>query len=755
MKDKNQDLTSDAALGEAITASLAESTGAAQSWYPRLREHLARVKAATSVDFANRDFLEELWSDESVSATGMGSVKVGPALDDPEFREWFSQAFSDVLPDDEAQVEVHLTTLYKELERRLGEKCGRVARLKLNRVMCARFPQHFTTLADVGALKFLHRAMGGTASDHAVHAHMAIKRRLETLLGPVDPNRSDAEVERLSLPWFLYEHIVDEPELEAEPSPGGTDSATPVGLRPLPASLRRKGLTALKGYFATLLEFVQVLKDGLTREELADEVRRSNPTLLDSSVSTVITTVTREFDLCVRDGAVYRLNARGLNLLDTQDPDEFADHLLTRILGVDHVIKTLEAGPRPLVDLVETLKQVNPGWTSDAIPRAVIAWLNSLAVLELDPARKCSLTERGKIWAHKVTWTPEALPTVSVPAQLTLDNVDVPATVPVFAEVAKRLESVNGGKLLFPGDLVRQLHVGLWSHPVRHFAVLTGISGSGKTQLAWNYGVALCGIENGQTERVRVIPVQPGWFDPTPLFGYVSPLNQQYCSAPFLELLLRAVNDPARPYLVVLDEMNLSHPEQYLAPLLSAMETRGWIDLHDMAEEATDVPRRVRYPSNLAIIGTLNMDETTHGLSDKVLDRAFTLEFWNISVEAFPGWNNFELTSDLQASVKKLLGDLSTALAPVRLHFGWRTIEDVLRYLQLAVQSGATEVDALDAVVYAKVLPKLRGESTDRFHLALESARTSLLEHGLKRCAEKVSALVADLKETGTARFWR
>jgi hypothetical protein len=185
------------------------------------------------------------------------------------------------------------------------------------------------------------------------------------------------------------------------------------------------------------------------------------------------------------------------------------------------------------------------------------------------------------------------------------------------------------------------------------------------------------------------------------------------------------------------------------------METRGWIDLHEMPEDITDVPRRVQYPPNLAIIGTLNMDETTHGLSDKVLDRAFTLEFWNVSVDDFPGWDKFELPAELQTSVRNLLGDLSKALAPVRLHFGWRTIEDVLRYLRLAIDAGDTESNALDAVVYAKILPKLRGESTERFHLALSSVHAVLLKRDLMRCAQKISTLIADLKETGAARFWR
>jgi hypothetical protein len=137
--------------------------------------------------------------------------------------------------------------------------------------MCAKFPQYFTTLADVGALKFLHRALGGASSDHPVHAHIAIKRRLDALLGPVAPDSPTGELDRLSLPWFLYEHIADEPESVTEPLSTDEIASSTDGLHPLPASLRRKGLTAIKGNFGTLLEFVQVLQDGLTREEFADE----------------------------------------------------------------------------------------------------------------------------------------------------------------------------------------------------------------------------------------------------------------------------------------------------------------------------------------------------------------------------------------------------------------------------------------------------------------------------------------------------
>ena len=68
------------------------------------------------------------------------------------------------------------------------------------------------------------------------------------------------------------------------------------------------------------------------------------------------------------------------------------------------------------------------------------------------------------------------------------------------------------------------------------------------------------------------------------------------------------------------------------------------------------------------------MDETTMGISDKVLDRAFTLEFWDIDVDAWPGWDEARIEVPAKAFIKRILKLLMDALSPARLHFGWRVI---------------------------------------------------------------------------------
>lgn len=283
------------------------------------------------------------------------------------------------------------------------------------------------------------------------------------------------------------------------------------------------------------------------------------------------------------------------------------------------------------------------------------------------------------------------------------------------------------------------------------------MSGAGKTVLARGYALGLWREELTPQEGLLTVPVQPGWHDPACLLGYVNPLdNEAYVRTGFLDFLLRASADPDRAYTVVLDEMNLSHPEQYLAPLLSAMETGDQIELHAQGSTISGVPATIAYPSNLFIIGTVNMDETTHGLSDKVLDRASVIEFWDIEVDKFPGWKNSQLSDVQTEKVQQTLKALVAALRPVRLHFGWRTISDVLGYIREALRGNVIGFEnALDQAIYSKVLPKLRGEDSPRVQNAFTAVRKVLQETGLVQSELKVGELLDDLKYLGSARFWR
>ena len=335
-------------------------------------------------------------------------------------------------------------------------------------------------------------------------------------------------------------------------------------------------------------------------------------------------------------------------------------------------------------------------------------------------------------------------------------------------------ESVDRQGLVFNPADVESLHLGLWADDQRHFAVLAGLSGTGKTQLAYHYGRALLGGMDDEAEKSRLLTVrvQPGWHDPAPLLGYSNPLaGGAYQRTEFLNFLLRASERPAEPHMCILDEMNLSHPEQYLAPLLSAMEQQGGkVDLHagraGSGEETSEngsvredarVPRRLTYPPNLVLIGTVNMDETTMGLSDKVLDRAFTLEFWDIKVGEWPGWKTCKLDPGDRGRTERVLSDLMEALQPARLHFGWRVIAEIVHFLEARGREGdgLSFDDAMDRVIYAKVLPKLRGDESPRFGDALKECLEVLRAAGLQRSVRKVKELDEDREAIGSFRFWR
>lgn len=137
-------------------------------------------------------------------------------------------------------------------------------------------------------------------------------------------------------------------------------------------------------------------------------------------------------------------------------------------------------------------------------------------------------------------------------------------------------------------------------------------------------------------ETSLLVPVGADWTNSEKLLGYPNALDKESYVMPdsgVLKLLMDAEKNPRLPFFLILDEMNLSHVERYFADFLSAMESGDEIKLYDGDQRYGDkektiaIPRRIRVPKNLFVIGTMNVDETTYMFSPKVLDRAQVIEF--------------------------------------------------------------------------------------------------------------------------------
>ena len=152
-----------------------------------------------------------------------------------------------------------------------------------------------------------------------------------------------------------------------------------------------------------------------------------------------------------------------------------------------------------------------------------------------------------------------------------------------------------------------------------------------------------------------------------------------------------------RPFHLVLDEMNLARVEYYFAKFLSAMEIRARAG---QAEIELAPNQRVSLTPNLFFVGTVNIDETTHGFADKVYDRAQLIE-----LEGPRELLEEHLADAPYATVLLQVWDAVKEIAP----FAYRILDEFAVYTRRAGELGVAWEEALDEQLIQKVLPKLKG----------------------------------------------
>lgn len=275
----------------------------------------------------------------------------------------------------------------------------------------------------------------------------------------------------------------------------------------------------------------------------------------------------------------------------------------------------------------------------------------------------------------------------------------------------------------------------------KRFAILTGLSGSGKTQLGLQFGHWL-----GEGHSL-VVPVRPDWTGAESLFGYEDALREarngrRAWQVPEpLAFMLRASTDPYHPYALILDEMNLAHVERYFADVLSGMESDEDC-LPNLVREADGTwrvpvgsPAKVPVPRNLFVVGTVNVDETTYMFSPKVLDRANTFEFrvetndlqlkHEKPLKCSPGdpqlvagflalasddlWQLDHPAPGEDAFVGALR-NVHALLSLAGFEFGHRVFYEAVRFAAFHASAGNTDVmHSVDLQILQKVLPRLHG----------------------------------------------
>lgn len=295
---------------------------------------------------------------------------------------------------------------------------------------------------------------------------------------------------------------------------------------------------------------------------------------------------------------------------------------------------------------------------------------------------------------------------------------------------------IHAKGFIFDQEDISNLYLSLKTKP---FVLLAGISGTGKSKLVQLFAQAIGA--NRSNGRYRLISVKPDWNDGTDLFGYMD-INNKYVPGLLTEIVYDANKEENlnKPYIICLDEMNLARVEYYLSDYLSIIEsrekTKDGIKTDKIFSEGY-FPEANKYSSiyfsdNINIVGTVNMDDTTFSFSEKVLDRANTIEFSKVDLAALDlitresepkllDNSNFE-TSYLTIK-EALLKDrsyverinnriiaLNNILKEYNAHFGYRVRDEMVFYMLENNTYGILPEDtAFDYQVLQKILPKISG----------------------------------------------
>lgn len=331
--------------------------------------------------------------------------------------------------------------------------------------------------------------------------------------------------------------------------------------------------------------------------------------------------------------------------------------------------------------------------------------------------------------------------------ELSLPEQDVPDLKKFSVELQHRIaQAEEGTPLHFRLEDIQLLIAGL---AMSQLHIFQGISGTGKTSLAKAFAKAMGG-------HCTDIAVQAGWRDRDDLLGHYNAFEKRFYERDCLQGLYRAQTAAYkdRCNIILLDEMNLSRPEQYFAEFLSALEKNDPRErLISLSEsQLPNAPvllvegRRIRVPHNVWFVGTANHDETTNEFADKTYDRAHVMTLprheagFKIEPKPKASFSYGSLMERFDGAVtqnadevSELLAELTTgpltAILQDRFDLGWgnRFERQALRFVPVYMAAGGRKEDALDHLLASRVFR--RGKVTGRYDATIDDL--TVIEHAL------------------------
>lgn len=353
----------------------------------------------------------------------------------------------------------------------------------------------------------------------------------------------------------------------------------------------------------------------------------------------------------------------------------------------------------------------------------------------------------------------------------------------------------------YENRFLRQL---LLSLTTGQMIVLVGPSGTGKTTIIKQLADVI-------DANYEIIPVQPSWTDKQDLLGFYNPIRKLFVPTPFLDCLIKAKNNPDKFYFICLDEMNLAQIEYYLADILSIREVpneklrlysdfeyeqnlseiswfvqqalksnksmeetmdAGNIDtmMHfEMASRYTNMKRylpQLEIPSNVRIIGTMNVDGAVQAISPKIVDRSFIIPVIKqnkkenvVSQKTIgrypihPSEFTYETTKTISTLLRSALNSVQEELAGMNITFNKRVEKHIQQYYNAAHIFEMNTKQQLDDIVVMKLFPRIHNTFDDA--QVQELLKLTELHAGIDSSAlEKLKSMQARMAETGLLSYW-